>query len=409
MAKCLIPGSNRLLDAANSDVTDGQLTKFANIDIPDADTVFSRHDITMDVDTSSRGDLEASARPPKCSLQGTLAPSAQASRVLKPIGLWIPFMVLTGGSVDYLADFFTDTVQPAGIGDSAVVFLITALSFLSCAVPPTFKKEDRASIRAVNANNPLFKWKVMAPSLADLLITGIRFVAILFASPAVVSLLKNSMQLLSLSVIQHFRGKRLSCRLAACLLGTFVGQLVVSLVSVLKHEPGVEGPVAVGVALACVSGFLGALRNICEEALLQGDNLSTGALLMAESWISLFGVVITTLVWQGFQGQLVRFFHELGSICVRAEVWPILVTLMFCTYGKDFGKLFVTKYASALTAKVLCMLFPIVTWVLSLITYAATHGHFGEGVDAVASPIRLLGFSVVAGCCASFVVLQKKK
>jgi len=223
------------------------------------------------------------------------------------------------------------------------------------------------------------------------------------------SMLKNSVQLLSLSLIQHFRGKRLSCRLAVCLLCAFIGQLVVSLVSVFKHEPGVEGPVAVGVALACTSGFLGALRNVVEEALLQEDNLSTGALLMAESWISFLGVAVTTLAWQGFCGQLAGFIHELGSICATAEVWPILLALMFCTYGKDFGKLFVTKYASALTAKVCSMLFPIVTWILSLITFAGTHGSFGEGLDAVASPIRLAGFSIVAGSCAAFVVLQKRK
>jgi hypothetical protein len=387
MAKCLVPTGNCLLDAANSTVPDCWPTKDA-----DAGSF-------LESDTNKAKDLEVAV----------VAPTATASRVLKPVTFWIPFMVLTGGSVDHLADFFTSLVPRTGIGNSAAVFLILALSFLSCAVPPSLNKADRASIREVNSNNPRFKYKVLVPSLADLVITGLRFVAILFASPAVVSLLKNSMQLLSLSLIQHFRGKRLSCRLALCLVGAFIGQLVVSSVSVFKHEPGVEGPVAVGVALACASGFLGALRNIVEEALLQKDNLSTGGLLMAESWISFFGVVIVTLVRQGLLGELGIFVRELGSICSRAEVWPVLLALMFCTYGKDFGKLFVTKYTSALMAKVLCMIFPIVTWILSLVTYVCTHGRFGEGLDAVASPIRLVGFSIVAGCCAAFVVLQKRK
>jgi hypothetical protein len=113
-------------------------------------------------------------------------------------------------------------------------------------------------------------------------------------------------------------------------------------------------------------------------------------------------------VWQAGNGKLTMFLGEVGTICAMAEIWPIFLTLMFCTYGKDFGKLFVTKYANALTAKVCCLLFALVTWILSLLSFVATGGRIGEGLNPVSSPIRLAGFALVAGFCSAFVVLQKR-
>jgi drug/metabolite transporter (DMT)-like permease len=262
----------------------------------------------------------------------------------------------------------------------------------------------------VNSTNRSFKYKVMIPGLADLLITGMRYVAILYVAPAVVSILKSSSQLLVLSIIQHCRGKRLTAFLVMCLLGAFAGEVVVTSAGFLGGVPGIDpvGPPWIGVALAFASGSLGAVRNVMEEALLQGDNLSAGGLLMAESWISLIGTVLANVVWESSRGNLQEFFREVWAVCAIGTVWPLLITLMLCTYGKDFGKLFVTKYGDALTAKILSLLFPIVTWLLDIVTFVATSGQFGEGLDPVASPVQLVGFALVAGSCIAFVIRQKR-
>ena len=55
--------------------------------------------------------------------------------------------------------------------------------------------------------------------------------------------------------------------------------------------------------------------------------------------------------------------EELAKGC---KVWCILVIIMVCTNSKDFSKLFTIKYGTAMIAKVIAMMFPIVTWFLDI-------------------------------------------
>lgn len=359
--------------------------------------------------------LESSKSKDSLEIEDPKVPEQPANslRMTALLQFWIVFMIVTGGSEDYVADLFSDTVEEntpkAGYYADATVFLTTAFSFLASAIPPSLSRADRVSLARVNRVSPTFKYKVLIPGLADLVITGMRYTAILYISPAVVSLLKASSQLFLLAIIQHFRGKKLTAKLALCLVGAGLGQVVVSVGTTVGKTPEVtsRSPAFIGVILAFCSGFLGSVRNIMEEALLQGDDLSAGGLLMAESWISLVGIIVVTIASNS--AHLVAFLEACGAICAMLSVWPLILTLMFCTYGKDFGKLFVTKHGNALTAKVLSMLFPIITWILGLVTYLATAGRLGEGLNAISSPIRLAGFTLVAGCSVAFVSLQKKK
>merc|ERR1712087_167765 len=80
----------------------------------------------------------------------------------------------------------------------------------------------------------------------------------------------------------------------------------------------------------------------------------------------------------------------------------ILVFLVFfaiTSWGKDAGKLKVTKYGSAILVKVVALLFPFGTWILSLSAYPISvylmpSRHIGESWTGD-SFIRLAGFLVI--------------
>merc|ERR1711937_859623 len=192
-------------------------------------------------------------------------------------------------------------------------------------------------------------------------------------------MLKTSTQLMTLAFIQHFRGKRVDMKSGMCIALCLVGQLIVSYSSMMKADEKDDDEhqafmVMIGLAMAISSGAMGAVRNVLEEIILQNDDLTTGALLASESWISLLGLLVVNVGWKGARGGLGTFGSDMLKILAVPATWPLLLLIMFCTYGKDFGKLFVVKHGSALIAKVLGMLFPIVTWILTLTAFFVSQG-----------------------------------
>jgi len=336
------------------------------------------------------------------------ADAAVQRRRTLALRFWMVWMIFTGGAVDFIVDIFDSFMHARGFGAEISVFIVTAFSFVGSGVPPSLSKTDRQSVTDVNRQNPYFKYKVMVPGLADLAITSMRYAAILYISPAIASMLKTASQLVTLTLIQHVRGKRINCKSFICLLFCMMGLGVVSY-SQLQAGGDSHTLMIVGVSLATASGITGAVRNVLEEVILQGDDLSTGGLMMCESWISLVGVVVTNLGWQAIRGNLLPFVQEAFSALCVVEVWVALFVIMACTYSKDFGKLFIVKHGSALIAKVLTMLFPTVTWGLSLAVFYSTEGQYGEGLEFMPSLIRLVGFFIIAFASITFVVLQQQK
>merc|ERR1712129_401586 len=177
------------------------------------------------------------------------------------------------------------------------------------------------------------------------------------------SMLKTASQLVVLTILQSFRGKPITAQGAACLVGCVVGLVVVYFG---EDESAAEG---FGLALAIGSGAFGAIRNLVEEIILQGDDLSPGGLLMAESWVSFTGVLVTTFVYELQRGKLSQFLTDTGAALNDPVLWIWLLLVMACTWGKEYGKLFIVKHGSAMIAKVMTMLLPIVTWIMALMAY----------------------------------------
>merc|ERR1712066_452782 len=83
------------------------------------------------------------------------------------------------------------------------------------------------------------------------------------------------------------------------------------------------------------------------------------------------------------------------------------------SWGKDAGKLKVTKYGSAILVKVVALLFPFGTWILSLSAYPISvylmpSKHIGESWTGD-SFIRLAGFVGILGFAYIFSSSSKAK
>lgn len=403
----LLDGGLSMLEAGGSSFDVPQCDSSGFFDVQTSSHISMSEEI-LELWQGGPGSIKAS---PSSFIHEDPAVQRKETRALR---FWMIYMVMTGGGVDFLVGIFDDMAKKVGFESDATVFAVTAFSFLAAALPPSMAAANWKSLNDANSANPYFKYKVLVPSLADLFITFMRFAAILFVSPSVVSMLKTSTQLITLAFIQHFRGKRVNMKSGICISLCLVGQLVVSYSSMMKSDEKDDDEqqafmVMVGLAMSITSGALGAVRNVMEEIILQTDDLTTGGLLAAESWISLLGLLVVNVGWKGVHGGLDTFGSDLCKIFAFPATWPLLFLIMVCTYGKDFGKLFVVKHGNALIAKVLGMLFPIVTWILTLTAFLVSQGEFGEGLTWPSSAVRLVGFTVIGFASISYVVTQKKK
>jgi len=322
--------------------------------------------------------------------------------------VWVVTMVLAGGGGDFAAGVCKTVSRNLGNMDDVTVFFLSFLSFFAAALPPTLTKADRISFSDMNTLNPNFKYKVLIPGLADLVITGMKYSAILYISPAIMSMLKTASQLVVLTILQSFRGKPITKQGAMCLGGCMAGLIFIYLEEATTGGEDDSANEVFGLTLAVVSGAFGAVRNLVEEIILQGDDLSPGGLLMAESWVSFIGVFVTTFVYELQQGKLWDFLLDTYAGLSFPVLWIWLFMVMFCTWGKEYGKLFIVKHGSAMIAKVLTMLLPVVTWIMGLSIYSFSDGKFGEYLTWPGSLLRFIGFSIIAGSAVAFMQLKKK-
>ena len=95
--------------------------------------------------------------------------------------------------------------------------------------------------------------------------------------------------------------------------------------------------------------------------------------------------------------------------------WGVALLLLFIvsSYGKDAGKFFLVKWASALRAKMLALIFPVGTWVIDLCLYYAGGRHqnppLGSPWFVAASWVQLGGFALIIGANLYFLDQKSKK
>jgi len=319
--------------------------------------------------------------------------------LIKPL-LWI----LCGSATDFLGKVIyqlTEAASGANLEFSFITaFILAILTYVSCIVPTMLSAETRKSIRSIMTWKIFFK--LMVPSWMSLLVTSSRYCAIILVSPSVVSITKTSVQVVTLTIISMcFRKNFLTRGQVLAILCVLMGNAVVFVSSILcgfDSSIGKTGDAYFGLILAALSGFLGGIRNITEEILLQNHGITSKGLILVETSVTLLTASITgaTLV-KVLKPNLYLYFNTWTT----PGVIPVLCTFMCTMYLKQYGKYHIMKVSNAITAKIVSLVFPFGIWTLSLLTYhCITEGNrhpVGQAWHSEFSALRLLGFIIIVG------------
>uniref|UniRef100_A0A7S1AB25 Uncharacterized protein n=1 Tax=Noctiluca scintillans TaxID=2966 RepID=A0A7S1AB25_NOCSC len=330
-------------------------------------------------------------------------------------------LIMLAGGAAY--DFFGKTIYELAPGSDAGVqglmrdkwlsWLLTLVSFLAGAIPPIFSSENRNAFRGADANLYI---KLVAPSFCDFFVTGSRFIALVFLPPSVVGIMKNSVQLLTVAFLSSMRGKKLAKVQWLSFLPQIAGDVVVGVASSMTGQSGSSkhgGKRVLGVLIVIGSGIMGGFRNIVEEMVLQDYDFPDGALLMAESLFSGVLVLIVGVVFALAFDQS-GFLNMFGMVFTSPLIILCVVLFSVCSYGKDAGKLKLTKRASTVLTKVLCLVMPFGTWIISLVFFgisvvAKWEPRVGENWSSPWDEVRLAGFVLIMFGSVVFVRAKKKK
>eukprot|EP01084_Bolivina_argentea_P052892 97111_1 len=207
-------------------------------------------------------------------------------------------MILAGSSNDFLGKLIYQ-MHPGNTGklnglhalkhEYWLTFALTAGSFFVCTFA-LCSKSARKSFKKVDTK--LFL-KITIPSIMDTIVTGGRYLGLVFLSAALISILKNGSQLLFLALLRRcFHGKKLLCVEWFGVGVIIVGLLVVAANKVYISFTDDDSDLSIkdsiiGIVIMISVGFAGAIRNDIEELLLKNDNLDSNFLVGLESAISL--------------------------------------------------------------------------------------------------------------------------
>lgn len=330
-------------------------------------------------------------------------------------------LIMLAGGAAY--DFFGKTIYELAPGDDAGVeglmrdkwlsWLLTLVSFMAGAIPPIFSSENRSALLGADMNLYI---KLVAPSFCDFFVTGSRFIALVFLPPSVVGIMKNSTQLLTVALLSSMRGKKLAKAQWLSFLPQIAGDVVVGVASSMTGQSGSSASGSkrvLGVLIVIGSGVMGGFRNVVEELVLQDHDFPDGALLMAESWFSGLLVLVVGVVFAlAFDHS--GFVNMFGMVFTSPLIILCIVLFSVCSYGKDAGKLKLTKRASTVLTKVLCLVMPFGTWIISLVFFgisvvAKWEPRVGENWSSPWDEVRLAGFVLIMIGSVIFVRAKKKK
>eukprot|EP00450_Noctiluca_scintillans_P011033 CAMPEP_0194496910 /NCGR_PEP_ID=MMETSP0253-20130528/14025_1 /TAXON_ID=2966 /ORGANISM="Noctiluca scintillans" /LENGTH=359 /DNA_ID=CAMNT_0039338363 /DNA_START=50 /DNA_END=1126 /DNA_ORIENTATION=+ len=251
--------------------------------------------------------------------------------------------------------------------DKWLTAILTLGSFVACAFPPTLSKENR---QATSAKMDFkFLTKLSVPSFVNLFVVLFRLVGLVFVAPAVVGILKNSVQMVSLALINKFQGKQLTRLQLVSMGGTMLGDVLIVCADVaLSDGSKSRGRDAstvrqlIGIILVVLSGVFGAFRNAVEEMILVDYDFPSGALLMVESWVSAAISLILVIFMTVFNFSDSNLVDTLQQSVFTIPGAIVFVLFLITSYGREGGKLKVMKYTSGMVSKVLALVFPFGTW-----------------------------------------------
>ena len=325
------------------------------------------------------------------------------------------FMNFFGGVVYCLSPAYAKTGAASVLADMWMTFSLTFGVFVFSALGSALFRHNWAAL--AERATLQFVMLLLVPSSLDVIITGLSTLALAFAQPALVGILKTASQLVALSVASRIvLRKRQPWSHWLCLLAVLFGVVILG-VNAVQEAMGVTSNEVVGICISCGAGALGAWRNLLEAAILADDGFPPNALLLAESALSalVLGLCWLTYVLVIPQGSTLDRYEDASLENFRDTMrHPLAVASFACyaifSYGKDSGKFWLIKNVSALRQKVLALLFPFGTWTIGLIVfYVAGHRYtpsIGVAWQDPSSLIELSGFVVILVGNAVIVLLK---
>jgi drug/metabolite transporter (DMT)-like permease len=334
----------------------------------------------------------------------------------------VSLLTFAGGSLTSLFGGAIYALCPMSSGNQQVqqawlTFVMTMGTFGTDAL---FTSLNAANWRVLRERaTPRLVALLLVPSALDVLITGAATVALSLAPPSLVSMLKSSMQLLSIALIGRLvQRRRLGVGKLLALWAVAVGAGVVIVSDLIWNGDDARSTSslqqAAGISLALGAGFLGAWRNILEEYILQEARFPSSALLMCESYWSAIAVAACAPVLAAHIDGATDSDDASGALAATLSNPAALVFLplfWLTAYVKDAGKFWLIKHASALRQKVVAIGFPFGTWACGLLVFYVLGGRdhrpsIGTAWSAPSSGVKLVGFVIILAANSAFLLFR---
>eukprot|EP00484_Ammonia_sp_Unknown_P017388 CAMPEP_0197036210 /NCGR_PEP_ID=MMETSP1384-20130603/13790_1 /TAXON_ID=29189 /ORGANISM="Ammonia sp." /LENGTH=434 /DNA_ID=CAMNT_0042466369 /DNA_START=1002 /DNA_END=2306 /DNA_ORIENTATION=- len=288
-----------------------------------------------------------------------------------------------------------------------ITYMLTFGSFAICSVA-IFTENAQKSYDKLT---PLLFAKIAIPSIMDFFVTGGRYLGLVFLASAVVSIMKNGLQLLFLALLRRCcHRKILGWPQVIGIMVILAGLLMVASENLMMaidphanddpHTAYSFKDQTIGIVIMVSVGFAGAVRNDVEEMMLKKHDLDSDFVVGMESLISLFFTAIMGIYL--FLGDPLEDIGDRNAAVHHVySVYFSNVALLVCfllfliaIYGKDIMQMKMTALSSSLTRKLFQQIYPSGTWIISIIAFCI-NDEYGEGWEGKYSCIRLAGFALV--------------
>ena len=394
----------------------------------------SIHDASYLTDLADLGDSEhllSETDDIAVEIEGAQKPlPAQPSR--RTEGLMCATMLVSGSLTSFFGGVFyklpAASAPPAVSGvnsttplvdrlldDQWITYVLTLGVFVFCAAGTAFNKQNWKALRKRGSRR--FARQLLVPSVMDCAITALQILALAFTDPAIVIILKTASQLVVLAVTSRCVLKKgLTLNQWGSLGVVTAAVVVLALLDTWRSASGDEGGsaaqqdggAAIGVLLAILSGVLGAWRNLLEAMILQDMDFPASALLLAESLLSASAWLLLLPLLAVLNPRNASSLRLLGTAFAHPAAVAVFALHNVASYGKDAGKFWFIKFGSPLRAKLISLIFPFGTWLISLsVYYAGGHAqtpHIGHGFEVPFSVVELLAFLVILVANVFFIL-----
>eukprot|EP01083_Nonionella_stella_P071143 190920_1 len=324
----------------------------------------------------------------------------------------ISCMTFCGANNDFLGKLCYQSLPGTEIGMIGlrnrywIAWLLTFGTFMVCSLAIVFGCHEWKRFKQ---QIKLFITNVSVPGTCDVWVNGGRYVGLVFLDAAVVTILKNGMQLLFSALFRKVLDKKTLTNSQTCgIVLVVIGLALVCVAIFLNESAASVDTVLMGIGIMISVGLLGSVRNHYEQILCRDMEYTPTFVIGMRSFVSIIWTLIVGMVLLSipvlYETRSNMYSASVGTgwgemydgikyVCSYPVFLVIFVLFCLAIYGKNITQMKVIQLSSALTRNLTMQLMPIGTWILSLIAYFV-NPEYGEAWNDY-SYIRLVGFLIV--------------